>query len=72
MKAKLVRFEITSRVIINDNDSDEMAVQTAMDKIAKNPRDYLTFDNVVEVEDDTEVPFDPESAQDMKEIAEYN
>lgn len=65
MEAKLVRFEITSRVIVNDSDTDEQAVEKAMEKVATNPMGYLCYDNVAAVEDDNECPYDPEFDTEM-------
>jgi hypothetical protein len=65
MKAKLVRFEITSRVIVNDSDTDEQAVEKAMEKVANNPMGYLCHDNVANVEDDNECPYNPEFDTEM-------
>ena len=59
-KAKLVTLEIITRVIVNDSDPDEVAVQKAWDKIAKDPMGYMDYDNVIDIEDDDEIPYDPE------------
>ena len=59
-KTKIVRFEITSRVLVENMYNDEMAIQRAIDKITKNPEGYLCHDNVMSVEDDTEMPYNPD------------
>lgn len=62
-KAKLVTFTIKTRVIINgtgDREQDEeRAYGEAREKIMQSPRDYLDWDNLDEVTDDEEMPYDP-------------
>lgn len=64
-KAKLVTFAVTTRVVVNENEmpecEEEDAINAAIGKIMDNPSDYIHFENVDWVEDDTECPYDPES-----------
>ena len=56
--AKLVWVSIGTRVIVDDNASDEQIMKLAMPRIIDN---LMTngFDNVESIEDDIECPFDP-------------
>lgn len=62
-KAKLVSFVITTRVVINETGDrdrdDEAAYGEAREKIMLSPREYLCWDNLDYVDDDTEMPYDP-------------
>ena len=56
MKAKLVSFVITSRVIVPDNATEEDIITLAHTKIIDNIRVYLTPECAEDVIDDTECP----------------
>lgn len=62
--AKLVSFNVTARVIVKKSDMPEVeeedAINAAIDKIKDNIEDYIHFENVEEVQNDIEVPYDPE------------
>ncbi len=64
-KAKLVTFSITTRVVVNENEmqecEEEDAINAAIGKILDNPTDYIHFENLDWIEDDTECPYDPET-----------
>ena len=62
--AFLVDVNIMTRVIV-DCDSPEESVwekagKIAIEKILENPREYICLDNVGDVYDDTECPYDPQ------------
>jgi len=63
-KAKLITFSITTRVLVDDGESEEKqfdeAVKSARAKIMDNAKDVIHGDNVVELDDDEEMPYDPE------------
>lgn len=62
--AKLVTFSITTRVVVNENEmqecEEEDAINAAIGKIMDNPSDYINFENLDWIEDDTECPYNPE------------
>lgn len=58
-KAKLVSFTITTRVIVDDSMSDEEIAEEALSKIQRNASEYLIMDNLDDVRDDIEVPYNP-------------
>ena len=64
-KAKLVTFEVTTRVIVNESAMPEVeeedAIQKAIEKITSNPDGYLCYDNLSWIEDDKECPYNPET-----------
>ena len=64
-KAKLVTFSITTRVVVNENEmpecEEEDAINAAIGKVLDNPTDYIHFENIDGVCDDTECPYDPET-----------
>jgi len=68
-KAKLVSIEVISRVIVDENDPEDVAIQRAFEKIAKDPMGYMCHDNVINVEDDDEMPYNPET--DRAEVESY-
>jgi len=59
-KAKLVSFTITTRVIAYNTMSDEEVAEEALCKIQRNASEYLIMDNLDEVKDDIEVPYNPD------------
>ena len=59
-KAKLVSFTITTRVIAYNTMSDEEIAEEALSKIQRNASEYLIMDNLDDVRDDVEVPYNPE------------
>lgn len=59
-KAYLVSFAPMCRVVVDgDADNDEIIKRAAM-KMLDNPEDYIYYNNVDEVKEDTECPYDPE------------
>lgn len=60
MKAKLVTFVVKARVVVNDTATDDDAASVAVDKILSNVEDYIHTENLECVEDDTEVPYNPQ------------
>ena len=66
--AKLVSFQITTRIIAEDDWTDEEKVSAAADNIIHNGvSDYLCMDNVIDITDDTECPYDPKTDFDYHE-----
>lgn len=66
--AKLVSFQITTRIIADDDWTDEDKVSAAADNIIHNGIDnYLCMDNVIDIADDTECPYDPKKDFDYNE-----
>ena len=63
-KAKLITFSITTRVLVDADGTEEEqfdeAVKIARPKIVNNAKDVIMGDNVVEIDDDEECPYDPE------------
>ena len=59
--AKLVTFEITTRVVVNANKmaecEEEDAIEHAIEKVKKETINDLCFDHVVDVYNDTECPY---------------
>ena len=56
--AKLVTFAITTRVVVEENATDEKIIDVAIDKLHDtNPDEYLIADNLDEIRDDTECPY---------------
>lgn len=64
MVAKIVEFSIQSRVVVPNTGGDEAvidaAIRAAIEKIKRDIDGYLCWDNVIDVEDDREMPYDPE------------
>lgn len=59
MKAYIVRSIISTRVIVPNGFTEEQAIAAATDNIIRNAETELMQD--VEIEADTECPYDPES-----------
>lgn len=59
--AKLVSFVVTTRVVVNENEmpevEEEEAIEKAIEKITKNPNNYIIFDNFDQCQNDSECPF---------------
>ena len=59
--AKLVTFEITTRVIVNENEMPEVeeedAINAAIEKVKSTIMNDLCFDQCTEVVNDKECPF---------------
>lgn len=59
--AKLVSFVVTTRVVVNENEmpevEEEEAIEKAIEKIKKNPDQYIIFDNFDQCQNDSECPF---------------
>lgn len=59
--AKLVSFVVTTRVVVNENEmpevEEEEAIEKAIEKITKNPENYIIFDNLDQCQNDSECPF---------------
>jgi len=64
---KLVWVSIGTRVIVDDNASDEQIMELAMPRLIDN---LMTngFENIESIEDDLECPYDP----DFDEMLETN
>lgn len=64
-KAKLVTVSITTRVIVDSNEmpecEEEDAMNKAIEKIKNDPEGYMCWDNVEDVFDDEDCPYDPET-----------
>ena len=61
--AKLVRLMVTTRVIVDDNASEDEIMETALPRLLDNLQTNA-FENIEDIVDDTEVPYDP----DMDEV----
>ncbi len=61
--AKLVRVMVTTRVIVDDNASEDEIMETALPRLLDNLQTNA-FENIEDIVDDTEVPYDP----DMDEV----
>lgn len=59
MKALLVEFSIRTRIVVPADADDDQAIAAAKAKILTDPSDYVCGDNVVIIEPDDEVPYDP-------------
>lgn len=63
-KAKIVEFSIRTRVLVDafaDQDVQELqAFHSARNNILEAPETYLYIENMCELEDDEECPYDPE------------
>ena len=57
--AKLVRVMITTRIIVDDNASEEEIMEIALPMLLDNLYTNA-FENIEEIVDDTEVPYDPD------------
>ena len=57
--AKLVRVIITTRIIVDDNASEEEIMEIALPRLLDNLYTNA-FENIEEIVDDTEVPYDPD------------
>lgn len=63
-KAFLVDYSIRARVILDVSDDmtqeeiDRMAHEQAQEEINHEPRQYICIDNLMEVFEDTECPYD--------------
>lgn len=59
--AKLVTFEITTRVVVDKNEmpecEEEDAINAAIEKIKDNIKDMICWDNCTDVANDIECPF---------------
>ena len=66
-KAYLVQFVVTTRIVADSNidkESDEGCIKItdmAIEKIKKNLDDYLCLDNLEDIYNDLECPYDPET-----------
>lgn len=64
-KTKLVTFSITTRVVTMESGyqdfDEEEAFNAARNKILENADEYLIWDNIDFIEDDTECPYDPDT-----------
>jgi hypothetical protein len=60
--AKLVRVMITTRIIVDDNASEEEIMEIALPRLLDNLYTIVdnAFENIEEIVDDTEVPYDPD------------
>ena len=58
--AKLVEYNIVTRVIVNDTDSINEIIRVANNKLLNDPSGYICGDNVVLTEEDSECPYNPE------------
>jgi hypothetical protein len=57
--AKLVRVMITTRIIVDDNASEKEIMEIALPRLLDNLYTNA-FENIEEIVDDTEVPYDPD------------
>lgn len=55
--AKLVTVSITTRVVVEDNDTEEQVAQKALPQAVRGIEESGVFDCVTSIQDDTEVPF---------------
>ena len=66
-KAYLVQLVLTTRIVADkdiDKDSDEGCIKLtdmAVEKIKSNLDDYLCIENLEDIYDDVECPYDPET-----------
>ena len=66
-KAYLVQLVLTTRIVADkdiDKDSDEGCIKLtdmAVEKIKSNLDDYLSIENLEDIYDDVDCPYDPET-----------
>jgi hypothetical protein len=56
--AKLVTFELTTRVVIDADGDDDAAIEEAINKFKRGETNGVCFDTCVNVQDDTECPYE--------------
>ena len=71
MKAYLVTFEPMTRVLAPEYMSEEEVIKLAIPKVIKNLRDDGIYDHFSEIKDDTVMPFDPTTPDDLAEQEYY-
>jgi len=59
-KAVTVSFNPMTRVIVSAKDSEEEIVEKAREKMQWNLSDYLSVENLDEIKDDSEMPYNEE------------
>ncbi len=59
MKAKLVYCSLMTRVVVDDDATDEQITELAKDRLINTIRTSLG-DNIEDIVDDEEFPFDPD------------
>lgn len=68
MVAKIVEFSIQTRVVVPNTGGEETVNCAVMEAALKNIRNdiegYVCWDNVVQIADDDEMPYDPEFDDD--------
>jgi len=57
--AKIVEYSIRTRIIVDTADSEDSIIRKANNKLLNDPSGYIVGDNVGEIQDDIECPFDP-------------
>lgn len=60
MKAKLVYLSLMTRVVVEDDADDEIVMDVARQKFADKIQ-YEYLENVEDIQDDLEVPYDEET-----------
>ena len=68
MKAKLVYIDLLVRVVVPDHYTDDQIMIEAADKAVRNSHWTWFNENVSEVKDDTECPYDPENDIEINEV----
>ena len=58
--AKLVEVSFTVRVIVNEDATEEQIIAASYDKLQDRLDNREVGENIVDIQDDFEVPFDPE------------
>jgi hypothetical protein len=71
MKAKLVYIDLLVRVIVPDNATDDEIMNAASDKALQESNWTWFNENVTEIKDDVECPYDPEKYGDPKQPIGY-
>lgn len=56
--AKLVTFELTTRVVIDDDCDDDCAIEEAIRKFKRGETNGICYDTCVDVQDDVECPYE--------------
>lgn len=66
--AKLVRVMVTTRIIVDENASEDEIMETALPRLLDNLQSNA-FENIEEIVDDVEVPYDPDMDEVLKPLA---
>lgn len=69
-KAYLVTFAPCTRVVVDESATEDQITEAAYNNIQGNILEYLSLENILAIDEDKTMPYDPETDKNVRDPAQ--